>query len=1083
MSRCRMKLDVVLSLAALLLAATGAAASSLDREVQFNIPAQSLSPALIQFSNQADVQVITKANDVSGERTRGVAGWMTVGEALKQLLQETGFSYLVIGDNTVEISSNVAQAARSAAVQDGLVIAQTENVSTQTSADVSQPSQANEQLQEVIVDIPEILITGSRALNLDIRRTRDDIQPYVVFDRAVIEKSGATNVQDFLKQRLTAATNPEANSQRPTSFGNTSAITLRGLSTTLGTTQTLVLVDGRRVAGFNEAGGAQQPDLNGIPLAAIERIEVLPTTASGIYGGSATGGVINVVLRRDYQGIETSLNYGNTSRGDAETRRIDMTAGFSFEGGRTSLMLAGSYADHSDLLAGERDFLRRARALRFANAPDTFDPAAGTIFSSSAPPLGATTNLCSGASFFGFSFCTGVPLTLKNGTPLISPLTSQPTSFASVPGGYAGIAAAGDAGQAFLATAGQYNLGLADSAQGAGGARQGLLNAPTVESLIMTLRRELSHRIEAFLDVQASNNVGYQSYNAVYTSFFVPAAAPTNPFNEDIVVSTPGFGADGTVFTRLYDRKLGAGLVARLGRSWSGTVNYTWDRTRRAFQLPSSMASDPLTFTPVVEPDLVSGAIDVLRDTTANSLDFSQYLAPSTTLEPNHTTLEDATVRFSGPIASLPGGPITLATLLEHRKESFDAFVSRSFDAAGQPPLVVSYPSRWQKVASVSLEASVPVASRSNSLPGVRALDLQLAARYDDYKTLGSNFLASPTDPVVTATNKFSSTDPTIGLRYQPVQDVTLRASFGTGFLPPPMQFLVPNPSIAIGFNFFVDPRRGEVVAPDTLLFVGGNPNLGPEESESRALGVILTPRFVPGLRFSVDWSQIEKTDNIDLLTEQQAIDNEALIPGLIVRAAPGPGESIGRIVEIHTEVRNFARQEFEGYDIALEYRRDTKLGTFGFSADATRQLRNESQATPLTEVLDIVDYITGLKWKGNATLSWDRGPWSLAWTGRYFDSYRVGFPTAFGFSDFVAAFIGMQGSDRYPSQTYHDIFAGYRFGKYAAGPLSGVEVQLTLSNVFDKSPPINATDTFLGYSTWGDPRRAHYLLSLRKAF
>src|SRR5262249_27682735 len=148
--------------------------------------------------------------------------------------------------------------------------------------------------------IPQVMIRSSRSLDADIERTADDIQPYVVIDREAIRKSGAENVEDLLKTRLSMNYAALSNNQTTGSItGNRSSIALRGLSAD----QTLSLIDGRRAGSLVAGGTGTQVDLNAIPLAAIERIEVLPTTASGIYGGSATGGVVNVVLRREYTGI------------------------------------------------------------------------------------------------------------------------------------------------------------------------------------------------------------------------------------------------------------------------------------------------------------------------------------------------------------------------------------------------------------------------------------------------------------------------------------------------------------------------------------------------------------------------------------------------------------------------------------------------------------------------------------------------------------------------------------------------------------------------------------------------------------
>jgi len=146
---------------------------------------------------------------------------------------------------------------------------------------------------------------------------------------------------------------------------NFSSVDLRGL----GRNQTLIVVDGRRLPGIFDSMDFGQPDINGIPLAAIERIEVLPSTAGGIYGGSATGGVVNIIMRRDYSGMEVNASYRNAMDTDAANRKIDLNGGFNLEGGRTQVRIVASHADATRLLVGDRDFVQRGRALLLKNNP------------------------------------------------------------------------------------------------------------------------------------------------------------------------------------------------------------------------------------------------------------------------------------------------------------------------------------------------------------------------------------------------------------------------------------------------------------------------------------------------------------------------------------------------------------------------------------------------------------------------------------------------------------------------------------------------------------------------------------------
>src|SRR3569833_1428555 len=155
--------------------------------------------------------------------------------------------------------------------------------------------------------------------------------------------------------------------------------------------------------------------------------------------------------------------------------------------------------------------------------------------------------------------------------------------------------------------------------------------------------------------------------------------------------------------------------------------------------------------------------------------------------------------------------------LLEHREETFGPSLK---SVAGAEPSGNPH-EQTQRVKSAYLEAMVPLVGAGNRVAGVRLLELQLAGRWDDYQTRGTNYIAFPGfDELEQAQNKFSSTNATLGLRYVPVEDVMIRASYGTGFLPPAVNQLVP-----ISFDFFgfyTDPRRGgEMLEQFTASFGG----------------------------------------------------------------------------------------------------------------------------------------------------------------------------------------------------------------------------------------------------------------------
>jgi len=1017
-------------------------AVDLKREVTFIIPPQQLSSALLEFSRQAQVQVMSSTQELGTRQTPGVNGKYPVGVALGTLLHGTGLRFRAGGDSTIMVvgESGAERAQKTTRISQ---LPRASDVRSSAPGDPAAEAQAEgrTRLEEVRVNVPEVLVVGSKVLNMDIARGRDDAQPYVIFGREQIERSGASTVEDFLKQRLTMNTTSVSDSQ---SVGGraTSQINLRGL----GSDQTLILIDGHRTATGNSGGAIFQADVNGIPLAAIERIEVLPTTASGIYGGSATGGVVNIVLRRDYSGIEVSLNYGNTFRSDAGTRRVDLSAGTAL-GDKTNLLLAGSYSDASVLTVAERDFFRGGRQRILENNP--------SFFLTGAPPVGATTNIRSldGAPLFGA------------GSPNIT----------HVPVGYAG----GGGLAPLQQNAGSYNFDLAETSQPVGGARSGLVNAPTNESLTATLRHELTASLQGFLEAGASNNIGYLPYTLLDSTFTIQAGAPNNPFGQAIQVTVP-VAADAATHTEYRDRRIVAGLILALPRGWKAESDYTWNRTRLSYENPpdSNAAS--------IASAVANGSLDLLRDTIAYPIDYSPYYIDSYNT-PFTTTLKDVTLRLAGPVGSLPGGSPTVSLLLELRDESYGegyAFGRNN----------VYYSPRAQSVDSAYLEAKLPLFSSRNAMRAVQELELQIAGRRDDYTVKGSTnaIIVGSTAPILRATTRVTSIDPTIGLRYKPVRDLMLRASYGTGFRPPTVAQVTGNPPSTNGIGVS-DPRRGNTPSGAIQQLTGGNSELRPEESRSWSAGFVFTPRVLDGLRLSADYTRIDKSDNMATLTLQQIVNNESLLPGRVTRGPVTPGDpfGVGAITMVDATRVNLSRAFVRAYDVALDYTRESAgAGTFELFVQATWQTRYATQVIDSAPVVDALGIGTGLggvtplKFKANAGATWTYRAWTLGWQTRYFDSYFVADPAVAS----SATIILNQGSARVPSQIYHDLSAGYRFDERAAGSglgtiLSGTDVQLGIRNVFDREPPFDANNIFYYYSTFGDPRLSSYYLSVRRSF
>lgn len=1038
---------------------------------RFDIAAGEAPRTLEEFSRQSELQISFSTDAVRGHRTNAVAGEYEAKDALETMLGGTGLTFEFVnarmvavmlarqGARVIKTSTEMAPAELRLASADSSVRVRGEDAEF---ADDSESAGASPESKATQGDmaaagsrgIPEVLIRGTRILNTDIRRTSDDVQPYVVFERDVIAKSEARNIDEFLRTRLTSASSQQSPAQTE-GGNNSSSIDLRGL----GSQQTLILVDGRRVAPQNGRGAVAQSDLNGIPLAAVERIEVLPSTASGIYGGGATGGVVNIVLRRDYAGVEATATYESSFEGGGTNRRIDVAAGFAVEDGRTSVMLSGSYSDATDLLVSDRDFFARGRARILANNP-------ASLLASTTPPLGATTNIRSS---------TGAPLTLRpqfGGASLGSAITF-------VPEGYAGPAS--DNGAALVANAGRYNLSPALTTQIGAGAYQSLVNTPEVESLTMTVRREFTPWLDVFLDLSGSKNAASFASNFLSGIFTLPSSAPGNPFNQAITVTTPVFGADqfGTVENR--NEKAVGGAILELPLNWRAGFDYTWNRARSTSTFADAQLGTAASTAVSTGVTSSGSAFNVFRDTNTFPVDFSSFLTTASSSPAIRSTFRSTALRLAGPVGwSLPAGMPTVSLLLEQRKESLGefSFISRTFTQTAY--------SRWQSVDSAYAEILVPLVSPQNEIPIIYLFELQIAGRRDVYDITGANTVvataATPTPPPpVRVERRWASNDPLVSLRYQPLPDLTIRGSYATGFLPPAIHQLVPGAPVqrsgaALQLR---DPLRGNELLGTITQTSGGNAELRAEESTSRSIGIILAPRFVPGLRASVDWTQIEKRDNTTFFNlSQQNINNEAFVPGLITRGPPSGGFLVGPIVGFNSQFLNVARQDVEAMDISLDYRLESNSwGDFKFSGAATRNFHNFTQVTAALSRIERVRTSAVLPWQANASVEWRRREWTVLWSARYFDSYCLLTNCATG------PLTVSQGSIDVPSQTYHDLSITYQFpDSTSLALLANTTVRLGFRNILNEKPPVDVSRIAL-YSTYGDPNLATYRLSVTKHF
>lgn len=1024
-----------------------------------------LTNALAQFASQSGLQVVYRTELTERMQSQGAEAGLSAEAALQQLLRDTGLRYEFINERTVAIRSAKAEAEerkRVSQLESG-ALADQGNAFRLAQHEVGETAQEPQTASDS-GDVQEVLVSGKPFMdrNVDIVRTVDDAQPYYILDHETLVRSGVGTVEDYLKQRLTMNAMPLSNNQYATfGQGNISSINLRGI----GANQTLILINGRRTSVSNFTGTTNQPDVNAIPLSAIDRIEVLPASSAAIYGGSAVGGVINIVLKKDYRGLELKANYENTFDGDAPIRRFDLAYGFKLEGGRTNVMLTGNYSEADALRREDRpQIVAKGISTILRNYP-------ALLYSNTSPfNAGATTNIASS---------NGSNLTLLDGTSLGSPFTHVPASITPT-------TADGVLGAGLLANAGTYNLALPDTANYYTGGRFFMGSAPQVKSFQASVRRQMTDDIEAFIEFSNGTNEAESIFNSLFT-LPVPSTSPVNPFQQNLTITIPDPYA-APYRASIESRRFTVGMTTDLPHEWRGQADYTWNYTNVMFASTNTNAAR-------LNAALASGEFNPFVNTVLYPLNLNPYRGDYEYNAP--AELNDVGVRVSGPLWQMPAGAPVLSVGLEHRKEGF-LQGNQWFHYAGYPQddsyrLILN---QDQKTDSIYAELKLPFVSAANSMPGVRELDVQIAARTEKYSVTTGPVqryltgtpaqLASNPPPGETEVD-YTSTNPTIAIRYRPIDSLMFRASYGTAFLAPGYTQLaapIDNPNAAATV---LDPRRGNALT-NVRPISGGNPDIQPQESKNWNVGLVFEPQSLEGrLRLSLEWFRLEQENVVVTPTPQQMVDLESQFPNRITRAAPAPGETIGAITVVNATLINANRGDTEGFDATAQYRVPTdSWGTFTFFAMGTLVDGYRIQTSVVAPLEDIVNELGRggpLKFKANAMVGWERGPWSAGWAMRYFGSYKQ---YDFG----TQAYLLAQGHDHIPSQSYHDVFASYRFDQAAAGSgrsrlLEGLEVQLGIKNAFDKVPPFDAYYGVQGYyySPLGDPRLRSYWVALKKAF
>ncbi|MCG8505922.1 MAG: TonB-dependent receptor, partial [Sphingomonadales bacterium] len=326
---------------AILFSSIGAAWAQANDIVDVNIRGeQPLGEALQSFADQTDLQVIFFSEVADGKESAELSGEYKVSTALDTLLADTGLTYTLLDEHSVSVQagseSEPATPGKSQPAPRPVLIAQNQSQVPQNQIGRTNQS-ANDQNDE---RIEQIVVTGSRITRSGLATPT----PTVIVGVEEIEASGAVNIGDLLREL--PAIGPGINAESTAATFSGAGLNLIDLRS-LGTERTLVLVNGRRHVGSQPSTTAV--DLNTIPTPLVERVEVITGGASAVYGADAVSGVVNIILKDDFQGLEFDVQTGVSDRSDAERYQVGVTAGTNFAEGDGNVVLHLSYADEGGI--------------------------------------------------------------------------------------------------------------------------------------------------------------------------------------------------------------------------------------------------------------------------------------------------------------------------------------------------------------------------------------------------------------------------------------------------------------------------------------------------------------------------------------------------------------------------------------------------------------------------------------------------------------------------------------------------------------------------------------------------------------
>ncbi|MBY6186727.1 TonB-dependent receptor [Marinobacter hydrocarbonoclasticus] len=778
-------------------------------------------------------------------------------------------------------------------------------------------------------EVERIAVTGSRITRTDM----ESASPITTITAEDINVQGIQDVGQFLQQSAVMSGSPTMTTTNNGGSGGT-YVELRGL----GSSRTLVLVNGRRPVSS---------DFQSIPASMIERIDILKDGASATYGADAVAGVVNIITRKDFEGLEVNLQTkGAFDVGEYKETSVSVVAGKAFD--RGNFLVGVDYVDMGAVYQGDVnkvDFFQYPWQVWGKEGEQSFweNGLIGTGDNSNVIEVGSGSTPCgnyylSDGSQWTNDTCDGGVAAIGDMRPFVSDGENNDT-YNYAPVNY------------IQTPYKKLNVFIEGGFE--------LNDEVSIYSETRINKRESRQELAA-VPYDTRNDPGYAGLLSDGTPFNgVSKDNFYNPFGEDVVRSRRRMLEGGRSFEQDVLRfQQVLGISGELTEAWSFDLSYNYgfsQITENDFgQLygpnlakamgPSFQDGDGnvVCGTPeapiadCVSLNLFGGAGSV----TSEMLDY--ITAPL--VDSSNYTLQQLTGYVSGELFELPSGFVAASVGLEYRKEAAEAQV----DSGKFMSEVTGNKSKGTNgeydVASYFAELRVPALS---DLPFAERIEIPLGLRYDDYSTFGGAFTYQA------------------GVEWNAGFGLLLRSTYGTVFRAPGIGSLY-GPAVD-SFPSATDPCRksnwsslsakqqGFCMADGVpsggtnnndgqqLASEGGNPNLQPEEGDTFTIGLAYTPEFVEGLDFTLDYWSVEIDNVLDAIDAKDSL-NGCYLGGVAELCSNVNRDSAGEISRIDERTTNLFRMTAKGLDLDANYRLDVFQGQLSLNLQWSHFLERQNQ-------------------------------------------------------------------------------------------------------------------------------------------